>query len=231
MTQRTVLIVDDDEEILSLMQDFLEADGFHVRTAKNGRETRSVLANTEVNLIVLDIMLPEESGFEVCRQIRQNFDGLLIFLSARQEDHDKIRGLGLGADDYIVKSTTPSVIVAKIRAMLRRSERSHSRLAGPCCMPALGFEGLKIIPETREVWVRTKVVYLTAKEFDLLYFLASNPKRVFTTDELFQRIWGNDGEDPHTLRVHIARIRSKIDDHSAKWIHTVWGIGYKFVCQ
>lgn len=184
-----------------------------------------------MDLIVLDIMLPDESGFEICRQIRKSFDIPLIFLSARQEDHDKIRGLGLGADDYIVKSTTPSVIVAKIRAMLRRFDRSQSRRAEPFRMPALGFQGLDIIPETREVWVLKKKVELTTKEFDLLYFLANNPKRVFTTEELFQRIWGYDGEDPHTLRVHVARIRSKIENNSVKWIHTVWGVGYKFVCQ
>ncbi len=233
MAQFTVLVVDDDEEILSLMKDFLESDGFQVLTARNGQETRSMLGNTAVDLILLDIMLPDESGFEICREIRKDLDIPIIFLSARPEDHDKIRGLGLGADDYIVKSTTPSVIVAKIRATLRRFERSQVRQAEPFRVPALGFEGLEIIPETREVLVQRKKVDLTTKEFDLLYLLASHPKRVFTTEELFQQIWGIDGDDPHTIRVHIARIRSKIenDSMSSKWIHTVWGVGYKFVCQ
>lgn len=233
MAQSAVLVVDDDEEILALMKDFLEADGFCVLTAKNGRETYSMLERVAVDLILLDIMLPDQSGFEICRQIRKNIDIPLIFLSARQEDHDKIRGLGLGADDYIVKSTTPSVIVAKIRATLRRVERSQVSSAEPSRARALTFEGLEISPETREVLVQKRKVDLTAKEFDVLYLLASHPKRVFATEELFQQIWGNDGDDPHTIRVHIARIRSKIekDSVSSKWIHTVWGVGYKFVCQ
>ncbi len=229
MEHPTILVVDDEDEILGLMKDFLESDGFNVWTAKNGLEALSLLERTHVDGVLLDIMLPGESGFEICRKIRKTHDIPLIFLSARQEDQDKIRGLGLGADDYIVKSTTPSLIVAKVKATLRFFQRSQEKQTASSAAP-LCFEGLTIHPDSYEVWVGNESISLTTKEFQLLKLLADHPKRVFTTEELFQRVWGVEGDDPQTIRVHIARIRGKIenDPSKTKWIHTVWGVGYKF---
>ncbi len=229
MEHPTILVVDDEDEILGLMKDFLESDGFNVLTAKNGLVALSLLERTHVDGVLLDIMLPGESGFEICRKIRKTHDIPLIFLSARQEDHDRIRGLGLGADDYIVKSTTPSVIVAKVKATLRLFQRSQEKQTASSAAP-LCFEELTIHPDAYEVWMGNERISLTTKEFQLLKLLADHPKRVFTTEELFRRVWGVEGDDPQTIRVHIARIRGKIekDPMKTKWIHTVWGVGYKF---
>jgi DNA-binding response OmpR family regulator len=219
----TVLLVDDEEEIMELMKDFLEAEGYKVLTASNGLEALSILKKQVVHCVLLDIMMPNQSGFTTCKKIREISDVPILFLTAVQDDTDKIRGLNIGADDYIVKSATPGEIVARIKAVLRRSlSRENNN--------TLNYGSLKINIYTREVFVNRRRVNLTPKEFELLQFLAEHPRQVFSHDQLYQKVWGNELIDEHTIRVFIARVREKIEENPSKpqWIHTVWGVGYKF---
>ena len=217
----TVLAVDDDAAILELMRDFLEVEGFQVESAQNGEEALQILSRIPVDCVLLDVMLPVNSGFDVCRRIRSQYDLPVLFLSARSGDSDKIRGFGLGADDYIVKSATPSEVVARIKAVLRRVR--------PMTRPALDFGRLVIDRQSHEVWVDGRVVPFAAKEFALLCMLAEQPRRVFTREQLFEALWGSYG-DQHTVAVHIGRIREKIeeDPQQPRYITTVWGVGYRF---
>jgi len=219
----TVLLVDDEEEIMELMKDFLEAEGYNVLTASNGLEALSILKKQVVHCVLLDIMMPNQSGFTTCKQIREISDVPILFLTAVQDDTDKIRGLNIGADDYIVKSATPGEIVARIKAVLRRSRSRENN-------NTLNYGNLKINIYTREVFVNGRRVNLTPKEFELLQFLAEHPRQVFSHDQLYQKVWGNELIDEHTIRVFIARLRDKIEENPSKpqWIHTVWGVGYKF---
>ncbi|GAJ43089.1 MULTISPECIES: response regulator transcription factor [Bacillota] len=219
----TVLLVDDEEEIMELMKDFLEAEGYNVLTASNGLEALSILKKQVVHCVLLDIMMPNQSGFTTCKQIREISDVPILFLTAVQDDTDKIRGLNIGADDYIVKSATPGEIVARIKAVLRRSRSRENN-------NTLNYGNLKINIYTREVFVNGRRVNLTPKEFELLQFLAEHPRQVFSHDQLYQKVWGNELIDEHTIRVFIARLREKIEENPSKpqWIHTVWGVGYKF---
>lgn len=220
----TVLVVDDEEDIVGLMRDFLEAEGYAVLAAHDGPAALAALGSSGVDCVLLDIMMPGQSGFDVLRQIREKGDVPVLFLSARQEDSDKIRGLGLGADDYIGKSATPGEIVARIKAVLRRYQRGESQ------PPALlDFGRLTIDVRAHEVRVNGEPVQLTRREFELLQLLAENPRQVFTREDLFERFWGEFG-DRHTLTVHIGRLREKIEDDPAhpRYIVTVWGVGYRF---
>ncbi|MED4906236.1 response regulator transcription factor [Parageobacillus thermoglucosidasius] len=219
----TVLLVDDEEEIIELMKDFLEAEGYNVLTASNGLEALSILKKQVVHCVLLDIMMPNQSGFTTCKKIREISDVPILFLTAVQDDTDKIRGLNIGADDYIVKSATPGEIVARIKAVLRRSRSRENN-------NTLNYGNLKINIYTREVFVNGRRVNLTPKEFELLQFLAEHPRQVFSHDQLYQKVWGNELIDEHTIRVFIARLREKIEENPSKpqWIHTVWGVGYKF---
>jgi DNA-binding response OmpR family regulator len=219
----TVLLVDDEEEIIELMKDFLEAEGYNVLTASNGLEALSILEKQAVHCVLLDIMMPNQSGFTTCKKIREISDVPILFLTAVQDDTDKIRGLNIGADDYIVKSATPGEIVARIKAVLRRSRSRENN-------NTLNYGNLKINIYTREVFVNGRRVNLTPKEFELLQFLAEHPRQVFSHDQLYQKVWGNELIDEHTIRVFIARLREKIEENPSKpqWIHTVWGVGYKF---
>ncbi|BDG33568.1 response regulator transcription factor [Parageobacillus thermoglucosidasius] len=219
----TVLLVDDEEEIMELMKDFLEAEGYNVLTASNGLEALSILKKQVVHCVLLDIMMPNQSGFTTCKKIREISDVPILFLTAVQDDTDKIRGLNIGADDYIVKSATPGEIVARIKAVLRRSRSRENN-------NTLNYGNLKINIYTREVFVNGRRVNLTPKEFELLQFLAEHPRQVFSHDQLYQKVWGNELIDEHTIRVFIARLRDKIEENPSKpqWIHTVWGVGYKF---
>jgi DNA-binding response OmpR family regulator len=222
--QTTVLVVDDEEDIVALMRDFLEAEGYAVTTAYDGPSALAVLQDTPVDCVLLDVMMPGQSGFEVLRKIREMGEVPVLFLSAKQEDSDKIRGLGLGADDYVVKSATPAEVVARIKAVLRRTRR------GEAPPPAvLDFGRLVIDIRAREVRVEGEPVTLTAREFDLLQLLAEHPRQVFTRDQLFERLWGPYG-DRHTLTVHIGRLREKIEEDQSqpRLITTVWGVGYRF---
>jgi DNA-binding response OmpR family regulator len=220
--QTTVLVVDDEPEIAELMRDFLQADGFAVAIAHDGPAALAALDRTAADCVLLDIMMPGQSGFDTLRQMRERSAVPVLILSARDADVDKIRGLGLGTDDDIVKSATPAEVVARIKAVLRR--------AGTATAPArLDFGRLVIDPAAREVWVDGEPVALTAREFDLLRLLAEHPRRVFTRDELYERLWGEYG-DRHTVTVHIGRIREKIEATPSQpaLLRTVWGVGYRF---
>jgi len=221
---QTVLVVDDDPTITELMRDFLEAAGFQAETAGDALAARAVLDRRRVDCLLLDVMLPGQSGFELCRQLRQTSDVPILFLSARDEDVHKIRGLGLGGDDYIVKSATPAEVVARVKAVLRRYRSGEAAPAA-----RLDFGRLLIDLRAREVRVADQPIALTAREFDLLIFLAEHPRQVFTAEQLLDRFWGNVG-DRHTVTVHIGRIREKIeiDPRQPRYLVTVWGVGYRF---
>ena len=223
----TILVVDDEEDIADLLRDFLEAEGYGVATAHDGQAALDTLGAQPIDCVLLDVMMPGLSGFEVVRRIRERSDVPVIFLSARQEDSDKIRGLGLGADDYIVKSASPGEVVARVKALLRRTRR-----AAPSTPTTLDFGRLSIDTRAREVRVAGQPVVLTAREYDLLHHLAAHPRQAFTREQLFERFWGEFG-DRHSLTVHIGRIREKIevDPSSPQYIVTVWGVGYRFEGQ
>ncbi len=216
-----VLVVEDEPEIAALMRDFLEADGFRVRVAADARETAGAL-EVEPDCVLLDVMLPGASGFELCRDIRAESDVPILFLSARDGDADKIRGLGLGADDYIVKSATPAEVVARIKAVLRRS--GASRPSG-----RLRFGRLAVDLLAHEVRVGGRAVRLTAREFELLRVLVEHPRQVFSREHLFELVWGSYG-DRSAVSVYVSRLREKIetDPTDPRYIVTVWGAGYRF---
>jgi DNA-binding response OmpR family regulator len=222
--QATVLVVDDEEDIGELLRDFLEAAGYAVLTAHDGPAALATLGSNVVDCVLLDVMMPGQSGFEVLRRIREQGDLPVLFLSARQEDSDKIRGLGLGADDYIVKSATPGEVVARVKAVLRRYGRGE-----PAPTALLDFGRLVIDVRAHELRVDGEPVACTAREFELLQLLAEHPRRAFTREQLFERLWGEYG-DRHTVTVHIARLREKIEVDPAhpRYIVTVWGVGYRF---
>jgi len=221
---RTVLVVDDDAAIVDLMRDFLEAEGFRVEGATSAREAQTKLDRTAIDCVLLDIMMPGESGFELCRRVRRTSDVPILFLSARGEDLDKIRGLGLGGDDYIVKSATPPEVVARVKAVLRRT---GGKEAPPDAVREYGR--LALDARAREVRVDGAPVPLTPREFDILSLLAGHPRQVFTYAQLLDHFWGGIG-DRHTVTVHIGRIREKIeaDPGAPALIVTVWGVGYRF---
>jgi two-component system, OmpR family, response regulator len=220
----TVLVVDDEPTIVALLRDFLEAEGFGVETAPNGQQALAAVERGPVDCVLLDVMMPDLSGFDVCRRIRERSDVPLLFLSARDGDIDKIRGLGLGGDDYIVKSATPGEVVARVKAVLRRA------LGGaPAQSAVLDFGRLALDLRAHEVRVDGAPVPFTAREFELLAYLAEHPRQVFTREQIFARFWGDVG-DRHTVTVHIGRIREKIeaDPDAPHYIVTVWGVGYRF---
>ena len=219
-----ILVVDDDLAIVELMLDFLEADGFQVEGVLNAASARSMLERVAVDCILLDVMLPGEGGFELIRWIRRTWDVPVLFLSARGEDADKLRGLGLGADDYIVKSATPAEVVARVKAVLRRSGGTGVEQA-----MTLDFGRVVLDIRAHEVYVDGLLVPFTPREYELLSLLAENPRQVFTYDQLLERFWGEVG-DRHTVTVHVGRVREKIevDPSNPRLIRNVWGVGYRF---
>ena len=221
--ERTVLVVDDDAAIVGLMRDFLEAEGFCVEGAANAAEALAALDHAPVDCVLLDVMMPGESGFDLVRRIRRMSEVPVLFLSARGEDMDKIRGLGLGGDDYIVKSATPPEVVARVKAVLRRSGKETAGDA------TLTFGRLVLDVRAREVRADGEPVSLTPREFDILSMLAERPRQVFTYEQLLEHFWGGAG-DRHTVTVHIGRIREKIeaDPANPRHIVNVWGVGYRF---
>lgn len=223
-TQPTVLIVDDEPDIVTLMSDFLMADGFTVQTATNGNEALAIVSQGQVDCVLLDVMMPGMNGFDVLRSIRISSPVPVLFLSARQEDSDKIRGLGMGGDDYIVKSASPGEIVARIKAVLRRSNSGES---APGQMLKIG--PLTIDLQAREILRDGEQLPLTAREFDLLQMFVAHPRQVLTREALYETLWGEYG-DRHSLTVHIGRLREKLEDDPAnpQLIVTVWGVGYRF---
>lgn len=227
-TAPTVLVVDDEEEIVGLMRDFLEADGFSVLTAYSGALALETLAREQIDCVLLDVMMPGLSGFEVVRNIRERADVPVLFLSARDTDIDKIRGLRLGADDYIVKSSTPDEVVARVHAVLRRYRPRGGRQA-PEEADVLDFGRLVVDVRAHEVRLQGQPVAMPAKEFELLCLFAQHPRQVFSRDRLFELGWDSFG-DRSTVTTHIRRLREKIEEDPANptYLVTVWGVGYRF---
>ena len=220
-----ILIIEDDVEIASLERDYLQVAGFEVVLAGNGDE--GLDASRTADLVVLDIMLPGLDGFAVLKALREVSDIPVILLSARGEDIDKIRGLGLGADDYMQKPFSPGELVARVRAHLSRFDRLTSKARNL----RLAVRGLEVDREDRRVYVHGKECSLTPKEFDILLFLMENPNRVFSKDDLFERIWGMEAfGDGDTVVVHVRRLREKIEPEpqNPQYVETVWGAGYRF---
>ena len=222
-----VLIVDDEPNIREVVGLYLRRDGHTVVSATDGEEALEVFQESEPDLVVLDLMLPKMSGLEVCRRMRADRRVPLIMLTARGEEEERIVGLSLGADDYVVKPFSPRELAARVAAVLRRVEESSERVD----QRVLSFDGLRIDPNTREVLVQGEPVTLTTREFDLLYRLASSPSRVYTRDQLMELVWGYTfSADTSTVTVHVRRLREKVEPDPAKprYLQTVWGVGYKF---
>jgi len=227
---KRILIIEDDKNIAELERDYLEANSYEVKMIVTGAAGLKEALNGVYDLILLDLMLPEMDGFTICRGIREQKDTPILMVSARRDDIDKIRGLGLGADDYMVKPFSPSELVARVKAHIARYERLTSKGEIPQ-HHIISINGLEIDLDARRVGVNHTEVSLTNKEFDLLAFLAENPNIVFSKDTLFDRIWGMESMgETSTVTVHINRIREKIelDIANPQYIETVWGAGYRF---
>ncbi|MCI6092926.1 response regulator transcription factor [bacterium] len=224
-----ILIIEDEEAIADLEKDYLELSGFEVEVANDGVTGLDKALNEDYNLLILDLMLPGVDGFEICRKVRDEKNTPIIMVSAKKDDIDKIRGLGLGADDYMTKPFSPSELVARVKAHLARYER----LIGSAVEEnkVIEIRGLKIDTTARRVWINGEEKPFTTKEFDLLTFLASHPNHVYTKDELFSEIWDMESiGDIATVTVHIKKIREKIeyDTSNPQYIETIWGVGYRF---
>ncbi|GIP26571.1 DNA-binding response regulator [Paenibacillus sp. J23TS9] len=225
---KQILIVEDEKIIAELERDYLEAHGYKVEIAADGDSGLKLGMSGEYDLIILDLMLPRINGFDVCRQIREKHNVPILMVTAKKEDIDVIRGLGLGADDYITKPFKPGELVARVKAHLARYERLIGTKENK---EQIRIHGLLIDYGARRVFVHDQEVILTTKEFDLLYFLALNPNRVFSKDQLFEKLWGMDAlGDSQTVTVHIRKLREKIEIDASKsqYIETVWGAGYRF---
>ena len=226
---RNILVVEDDNNISDLIRMYLEKEGFEVRIAADGGKAVEEFKAREPDLVLLDVMLPGIDGFEVCRRIREEKNVPILMVSAKKDDIDKIRGLGLGADDYMTKPFSPSELVARVKAHMARYERltsSHQKTND-----IIEIRGLKIDKTARRVWINGEEKAFTTKEFDLLTFLAENPNHVFTKEELFREIWDMESiGDIATVTVHIKKIREKIEVDTAnpQYIETIWGVGYRF---
>ena len=224
-----ILIIEDEVSIADLERDYLELSGFEVEIENDGEKGLERAMNEEFNLLILDLMLPGVSGFDICKQVREEKNVPIIMVSAKKDDIDKIRGLGLGADDYMTKPFSPSELVARVKAHLARYDRLVNMSIHANDM--IEIRGLKIDKTARRVWVDGTEKAFTTKEFDLLTFLAQNPNHVFTKDELFKEIWDMESiVDIATVTVNIKKIREKIEKNSAKpqYIETIWGVGYRF---
>jgi DNA-binding response OmpR family regulator len=225
-----ILIIEDDPEIAALVRDYLQMAGFETVLAGNGQEGLEAAPTTD--LIILDIMLPGPDGFAVLRELRETSDMPVIILSAKGEDIDKIRGLGLGADDYMQKPFSPGELVARVRAHLKRFERLTSQTGHKGkTSPKIMIRGLEVDREARQVFVRGAECSLTPKEFDILLFLIENPNHVFSKEDLFERVWGLEAMgESDTVVVHVRRLREKIepDPQQPQYVETVWGVGYRF---
>jgi DNA-binding response OmpR family regulator len=222
----TVLVVDDEPIVRDVVVRYLEREGYRTLEAASGTRARELLERELPHLVVLDLMLPGTDGLALCRWIRARSDLPVIMLTARGEEADRIVGLEVGADDYVTKPFSPRELVARVRTVLRRSKPIDAD------RPALSFENLDIDPATHEVRKQGVAVAITAREFELLWFLASHPRRVFSRDQLMNRVWGYEAAlDTGTVTVHIRRLREKIEDEPSRprFLETVWGVGYRFV--
>jgi DNA-binding response OmpR family regulator len=221
----TVLVVEDEPEIVALLRDFLSDAGFGVATAGDAQAALRVLDTEQVDCVLVDVMLPGASGFDLCRRIRERSEMPLLFLTARGDDSDKLRGLGLGADDSIVKSATPAEVVARVKAVLRRTPRNGDGGAPT----TLRFGDLAIDLAAHEVALADRPVRMTAREFELLRVFAAHPRQVLARDQLFELLWGSWG-DRSAVSVYVRKLREKLeaDPGSPRMLVTVWGVGYRF---
>ncbi|HKB20058.1 MAG TPA: response regulator transcription factor [Gaiellaceae bacterium] len=221
----TVLVVDDESTIREIVVRYLERDGFKTLEAADGNRARELLEHESPDLVVLDLMLPGADGLELCRWLRTRSSLPVIMLTARGEESDRIVGLELGADDYVTKPFSPRELAARVRTVLRRAELEL------VADERLSFDGLVVDSSSREVLRRGELLRLTAREFDLLWFMASHPRRVFAREQLMRRVWGYSAAvDTGTVTVHMRRLREKIEDDPSRPRHleTVWGVGYRF---
>ena len=224
-----ILIVEDEVAIAELEKDYLELSGFEVEIENDGMTGLARALAEEFDLFILDLMLPGIDGFEICKRIRERKNTPILMVSAKKDDIDKIRGLGLGADDYVTKPFSPSELVARVKAHLAR----YNRLIGSNIVEndMIEIRGIKIDKTARRVWINGEEKQFTTKEFDLLTFLAENPNHVYTKEELFREIWDMESiGDIATVTVHIKKIREKVEMDTSKpqYIETIWGVGYRF---
>lgn len=225
MSANKVLIVDDDAHIVDLIRLYLEKDGFATASASNGKEALAKFKEEAPSIVILDIMMPEMDGWQVCREIRRISNIPIIMLTAKGETFDKVLGLELGADDYMVKPFEPKELVARLKAVLRRFETKDTQTVREIIFP-----NLTINLSNYDLKINGKITEIPPKELELLYFLASNPNRVYTREQLLEEVWGFDYfGDSRTVDVHIKRLREKLEGVEGNWqLKTVWGVGYKF---
>lgn len=229
---KKILIIEDDLNIQGIEKDYLEANSFSVSTAADGETGLKMALSGDFDLILLDIMLPKMDGLEVCRKIRAEKDIPILLVSAKKEDLDKIKGLGFGADDYIVKPFSPGELVARVIAHISRYNRLTAKEKKNTDDKDITIGALKLEKASRRAYINDTEIVLTNKEFDLIYFLAKSPDTVFTKEELFNEIWNYDSiGETSTITVHVNRVRDKIKeiDPNLDFIHTVWGRGYRFM--
>lgn len=228
MSEKQILIVENEPSLAEVTSLYLKRAGFQVQIAHDGKQAMAILEKQIPDFVIMDIMLPEVDGISLTRWLRDRSDVPIIMVTARREEVDRIAGLEMGADDYVVKPFSPQELVSRVRAVLRRTGRDQAEAESD---RALSFDSISIDPLTRVVMVKDSNVELTAKEFDMLYLLARHPKQVFTRDQLLERVWGGaEYIDPGTVTVHVRRLREKIEGDPSKPKHllTVWGVGYKF---
>ncbi|BAB05527.1 response regulator transcription factor [Halalkalibacterium halodurans] len=229
MERISILVADDEQEIRDLIAIHLEKEGYHVIKVSDGKEAVDVIGRQVIDLLILDIMMPNIDGYEVARQIREQHNMPIIFLSAKTSDFDKVQGLVIGADDYMTKPFAPIELVARVNAQLRRFKKLNQ--PKPDRITTLEFGGLVIAPEQRKVTLYGETIELTPKEFEILYLLASHPKKVYSVENIFHQVWGEAYfEGGNTVMVHVRTLRKKLkdDQRKSKWIKTVWGVGYAF---
>jgi DNA-binding response OmpR family regulator len=227
---KKILIIEDEKSIAELERDYLEINGYQTDIVLTGDQGLQMALTKDYDLILLDVMLPNMDGFEICKKVRSVKDIPIILVTAKKEEIDKVRGLGLGADDYLVKPFSPNEMVARVKAHLSRYERLSMRQKPES--QEIYIRGLYIERSSRRVFMNNQEVTFTTKEFDVLTFLAMNPNQVFSKDHLFERIWGLDSAgDVSTVTVHIRKIREKIesDPSNPEYIETIWGSGYRFI--
>jgi DNA-binding response OmpR family regulator len=227
---KRILIIEDEKSIAELERDYLEINGYSVDIVLTGDEGLRKALDQPYDLILLDLMLPNIDGFEICKRLRAEKDIPIIMVSAKKEDYDKVRGLGLGADDYLVKPFSPNEMIARVKAHLSRYERLSMRQP-QTVNKEIFIRGLYIDQASRRVFINNKEVTFTTKEFDLLTFMALNPNQVFSKEQLFEKLWGMESTgDISTVTVHIRKIREKIEQDSSnpQYIETLWGAGYRF---
>jgi DNA-binding response OmpR family regulator len=228
MNTKNILVVEDEASIAEVVSLYLKRAGYNVQTAADGRQALNILEKQIPDFVILDLMLPEVDGLSLTRWLRDRSDVPIIMVTARREEIDRIAGLEMGADDYVVKPFSPQELVSRVRAVLRRLGREQSEAESD---RALSLGNLSIDPKSRVVTVKEAPIELTAKEFDMLYLLVRHPKQVFTREQLLDRVWGGAQYiDPGTVTVHVRRLREKIEEDASKptRLLTVWGVGYKF---